>query len=61
MAVRSRVSELDVRYVSQREVVGGGAMIKLELTPKKQGSFEGELELETATGVGRFPVVFYAE
>ncbi len=61
VAVRSRVSELDVRYVSQREVVGGGAMIKLELTPKKQGSFEGELELETATGVGRFPVVFYAE
>lgn len=61
VAVRSRVAELDARVVSQRDVAGGGAMIKLELTPKRAGSFEGELELETATGIGRFPVVFYAE
>lgn len=59
-SVRSLSPDADARLVSRREVPGDAAMLRIELTPKRAGAIEGELEIETATGKGRVPFVLFA-
>ena len=38
----------------------GSTVLKLELVANRGGAFEGELEVETATGKGRVPFTLFA-
>ena len=51
---------MTVKLVSQRTVPGDAAVLKLEVVADRGGAFEGELEVETATGRGRVPFTFSA-
>ena len=46
---------VDATYISTRDVGTDGVMVKISVTPKALGPIEGELEIETATGIGRVP------
>ena len=59
-SVRSLVDGVTVKLVSQRTVPGDAAVLKLEVVADRGGAFEGELEVETATGRGRVPFTFSA-
>jgi hypothetical protein len=59
-AVRSLIPGLDVQYVSKRDVGADAALVKIAVTPQHGGIFEGELEIETATGTGRVPFACFA-
>jgi hypothetical protein len=59
-AVRSLIPGLDVKYVSKRDVGKDAAMVKIAVTASHGGAFEGEIEIETATGTGRVPFAYFA-
>ncbi len=61
VAVRSLIPELTVQSLSKRDVPGDAALLLLEVTPARAGAFEGEIEIQTATGTGRVPFVFFAK
>ena len=54
-SVRSLSPLVDAKYISTRDVGTDGVMVKISVTPKALGPIEGELEIETATGIGRVP------
>jgi hypothetical protein len=49
-----------VKYVSKRDVGKDAAMVKIAVTASHGGAFEGEIEIETATGTGRVPFAYFA-
>ena len=59
-SVRSLVDGVTVKMLSQRTVPGDATVLKLELVADRGGAFEGELEVETATGKGRVPFTLFA-
>lgn len=59
-AVRSLIPGLEVKYVSKRDVGKDAAMVKIAVTALHGGSFEGEIEIQTATGTGRVPFTYAA-
>jgi hypothetical protein len=59
-AVRSLIPGLEVKFVSKRDVGADAAMVKIAYKPLHGGMFEGELEIETATGTGRVPFACFA-
>jgi len=59
-AVRSLIPGVDVKFVSKRDVGKDAAMVKVAVTAAHGGTFEGELEIETATGTGRVPFTYFA-
>ncbi|MEY2715030.1 MAG: hypothetical protein RIT24_1373 [Planctomycetota bacterium] len=59
-AARSLIPGVEVKFVSKRDVGVDGAMLTLEVTAAQGGSFEGEIEIETATGKGRVPFTVFA-
>lgn len=59
-SVRSLIPGVEVKFVSKRDVGVDGAMLTLEVTAAQGGSFEGEIEIETATGKGRVPFTVFA-
>jgi hypothetical protein len=58
--VRSLIPGVDVKYVSKRDVGKDAAMVKIAVTASHGGAFEGEIEIETATGTGRVPFAYFA-
>ncbi|MEY5061581.1 MAG: hypothetical protein RIS45_1502 [Planctomycetota bacterium] len=59
-SVRSLIPGVEVKYVSKRDVGADGAMVTLEVVAAHGGAFEGEIEIETATGKGRVPFTVFA-
>lgn len=59
-SVRSLSPDAKVRFVSKRDAGYDGAMLKLEITAKRAGPVEGDLEIETASGRGLVPFAFFA-
>lgn len=59
-SVRSLIPGVEVKFVSKRDVGVDGAMLTLEVVAAQGGSFEGEIEIETATGKGRVPFTVFA-
>ncbi len=54
-SVRSLSPLCEATFISTRDVGSDGVMVKISVTAKTLGPIEGELEIETATGIGRVP------
>lgn len=59
-SVRSLTPDATVRFLSRRETGADESVVKIEVVPTKVGMIEGELEVTTATGVGRVPFAMFA-
>ena len=59
-SARSLIAGLTVKFVSKRDVGVDGAMVTLEVVAERGGAYEGEIEIETATGKGRVPFTVFA-
>lgn len=60
LSARSLIDGVTVKFVSKRDVGNDAAMVTLEVTAARGGAFEGEIEIETATGKGRIPFSVFA-
>jgi hypothetical protein len=59
-SVRSLNPDVDVRFVGKRDAGTDGTMVEIELTAKRAGPIEGQLEIETATGKGLVSFAYFA-
>ncbi|MFM1804187.1 MAG: hypothetical protein RL136_1066 [Planctomycetota bacterium] len=56
--VRSLVPGVEVRFIGKRDLPGA-SVLSVEATAAAAGMYEGELEIETATGRGRVPFTLH--
>lgn len=59
-SARSLIDGVTVKFVSKQDVGGDAAKVTLEVVASHGGAFEGEIEIETATGKGRIPFTVFA-
>ena len=59
VAVRSLIPGVDVKLAGKRDLPAA-SVLELAVTAAQGGMFEGELEIETATGKGRVPFTLFA-
>jgi hypothetical protein len=59
-AARSLIDGVTVKLVSKQDVGVDAAKVTLEVIASHGGTFEGEIEIETATGKGRVPFTVFA-
>jgi len=59
VAVRSLIPGIEVRLTGKRDLPTA-CVLELEVTASHGGMFDGELEIETATGKGRVPFTLFA-